>query len=37
MTPDCYEFYLWSIGELALDPFEAIDLIDTVNERNLEL
>lgn len=37
MTTDCYDFYLWSIGELKLPPHKAIELIETHNERNPEL
>ena len=33
MNPDCYEFYLWSIGALRLSPKRAFELI---SENQLE-
>lgn len=37
MNPDCYDFYLWSIGELRLPPFDTYAQIETHKERMNDL
>ena len=32
MTLDCYDFYLWTIGELTLPPRLGLDLMNEVQE-----
>lgn len=33
MIPDCYDFYLWTIGELAFSPQDTYALIEAHKER----
>jgi hypothetical protein len=37
MIPDCYDFYLWSIGELPNHLFDPYALIETQKERMKDL